>query len=41
VNAGLLAAAVLALHDDAIAQALDAFRARQTQTVLDQPDPRA
>jgi 5-(carboxyamino)imidazole ribonucleotide mutase len=41
VNAGLLAAAVLALHDGAIAQALDAFRARQTQTVLDQPDPRA
>jgi 5-(carboxyamino)imidazole ribonucleotide mutase len=41
VNAGLLAAAVLALHDPAVAQALDAFRAKQTQTVLDQPDPRA
>jgi 5-(carboxyamino)imidazole ribonucleotide mutase len=41
VNAGLLAAAVLALHDPAIAGALDAFRSRQTQAVLDQPDPRA
>ena len=41
VNAGLLAAAVLALHDPAIAQALETFRAEQTRTVLDQPDPRA
>jgi 5-(carboxyamino)imidazole ribonucleotide mutase len=41
VNAGLLAAAVLALHDPALAAALDAFRAKQTQAVLDQPDPRA
>jgi len=41
VNAGLLAASVLALHDAAIAQALDGFRSRQTQAVLDQPDPRA
>jgi 5-(carboxyamino)imidazole ribonucleotide mutase len=41
VNAGLLAAAVLALHDTALATALDAFRARQTQAVLEQPDPRA
>jgi 5-(carboxyamino)imidazole ribonucleotide mutase len=40
VNAGLLAASVLALHDPAVAAALDAFRARQTQSVLDQPDPR-
>lgn len=40
VNAGLLAASVLALHDPAIAQALEAFRAQQTQGVLDQPDPR-
>ncbi|MGO4703390.1 5-(carboxyamino)imidazole ribonucleotide mutase [Dyella sp. 2RAB6] len=39
-NAGLLAAAVLALHDAELAAALDAFRARQTQTVLDNPDPR-
>jgi 5-(carboxyamino)imidazole ribonucleotide mutase len=41
VNAGLLAAAVLALHDPALAAALDAFRAKQTRSVLDQPDPRA
>jgi len=41
VNAGLFAAAVLALHDPALAAALDAFRAKQTQAVLDQPDPRA
>jgi 5-(carboxyamino)imidazole ribonucleotide mutase len=40
-NAGLLAAAVLALHEPAIAQALEAYRARQTQTVLDNPDPRS
>jgi 5-(carboxyamino)imidazole ribonucleotide mutase len=39
-NAGLLAAAILALHDDAVAKALDAFRARQTEDVLDNPDPR-
>jgi 5-(carboxyamino)imidazole ribonucleotide mutase len=39
-NAALLAASVLALHDPAVAQALDAFRAEQTQTVLDNPDPR-
>ncbi len=41
VNAGLLAAAVLALHDPVLARALDEWRARQTQAVLDQPDPRA
>ena len=40
VNAGLFAAAMLALHDAELATALDAFRARQTQTVLDHPDPR-
>jgi len=39
-NAGLLAAAVLALHDPAVAHALDEFRARQTAAVLDKPDPR-
>jgi len=39
-NAGLLAAAVLALHDPAVARALDEFRARQTAAVLDKPDPR-
>ena len=41
VNAGLYAAAILALHDNALATALDAYRTRQTQTVLDNPDPRA
>lgn len=40
VNAGLLAAAVLALHDPVLAASLDAFRAHQTQSVLDHPDPR-
>jgi 5-(carboxyamino)imidazole ribonucleotide mutase len=40
VNAGLLAAAVLALHDPALAAALEDWRARQTQAVLAQPDPR-
>jgi 5-(carboxyamino)imidazole ribonucleotide mutase len=40
VNAGLLAAAVLALHDPKVAAALDNWRQRQTQAVLDQPDPR-
>ncbi|WP_040673257.1 MULTISPECIES: 5-(carboxyamino)imidazole ribonucleotide mutase [Rhodanobacter] len=40
VNAGLLAAAVLALHDPALAAALDNWRLRQTQAVLEQPDPR-
>ena len=39
VNAGLLAAAVLALHDPAIAAALDAYRLRQTEQVLAHPDP--
>jgi 5-(carboxyamino)imidazole ribonucleotide mutase len=41
VNAGLLAASVLALHDPALAEAVDAYRAKQTQTVLDNPDPRS
>ena len=40
VNAGLLAAAVLALHDAALSRALEDWRARQTQAVLEQPDPR-
>ena len=39
-NAGLFAAAILALTDIDVAHALDAFRARQTQDVLDQLDPR-
>jgi 5-(carboxyamino)imidazole ribonucleotide mutase len=40
INAGLLAAAVLALHDGALATALAAWREQQTQAVLAQPDPR-
>lgn len=39
-NAGLFAAAILALTNIDVAHALDAFRARQTQDVLDQLDPR-
>jgi 5-(carboxyamino)imidazole ribonucleotide mutase len=41
VNAGLLAAAVLALRDPTLAEALRAWRERQTQAVLAQPDPRS
>ncbi|MEO6927143.1 MAG: 5-(carboxyamino)imidazole ribonucleotide mutase [Rhodanobacter sp.] len=41
VNAGLLAAAVLALHDATLSRALEDWRARQTQAVLEQPDPRS
>jgi 5-(carboxyamino)imidazole ribonucleotide mutase len=40
-NAALLAASVLALHDPAVATALDTFRSEQTRTVLDNPDPRS
>jgi 5-(carboxyamino)imidazole ribonucleotide mutase len=40
-NAALLAAAVLALHDKTLADALARWRTRQTQAVLAQPDPRA
>ncbi len=41
VNAGLLAAAVLALHDPDVAKALENWRSRQTQAVIEQPDPRS
>jgi phosphoribosylaminoimidazole carboxylase PurE protein len=37
MNAGLLAAAILALSDPALAERLAAWRARQTQAVLDDP----
>ena len=36
-NAGLLAAAILAVSDPALAERLAAWRARQTQAVLDDP----
>jgi 5-(carboxyamino)imidazole ribonucleotide mutase len=37
VNAALLAAAVLALHDEALAERLDAWRQRQTHSVAERP----
>jgi 5-(carboxyamino)imidazole ribonucleotide mutase len=40
VNAGLLAAAILANKHPAIATALEQYRAKQTADVLEQPDPR-
>jgi phosphoribosylcarboxyaminoimidazole (NCAIR) mutase len=39
-NAGLLAAAIVALHDDKVAQALDRFRDAQTRQVREHADPR-
>ncbi len=33
-NAALIAVSILALHDDALASALDEFRRKQTETVL-------
>jgi len=39
VNAALLAAAILALEDDAIAERLRAFRDAQTEKILQAPDP--
>jgi 5-(carboxyamino)imidazole ribonucleotide mutase len=38
VNAGLLAAAILAVNDDALAQRLEAWRQRQTDAVGDAPE---
>lgn len=40
VNAALLAAAILGLHQPEVRAALHAYRTRQTQAVLAQPDPR-
>jgi 5-(carboxyamino)imidazole ribonucleotide mutase len=37
LNAGLLAAQILALGDTDLASRLDAWRSAQTQTVLDDP----
>jgi 5-(carboxyamino)imidazole ribonucleotide mutase len=39
-NAGLFAAAIVALEDALVREALEAFRAKQTQDVLDHLDPR-
>lgn len=41
INAGLLAAAVLALHDDALALRLDAWRQAQTDKVATHPSDEA
>jgi 5-(carboxyamino)imidazole ribonucleotide mutase len=38
-NAALLAAAIIANHDTAVAAALDQFRQNQTGKVLADPDP--
>jgi 5-(carboxyamino)imidazole ribonucleotide mutase len=40
INAALFAAAIVALGDPAVARKLDEFRQRQTESVLEQPDPR-
>lgn len=40
INAALLAAAILAIRDPQVAAALDGFRARQTERVLANDDPR-
>ncbi len=37
INAGLLAASVIALHDDKVAAELDGFRAAQTAAVAEEP----
>ncbi len=39
-NAGLLACQILATHDAELAQRLEKFRQAQTESVLDNPDPR-
>jgi 5-(carboxyamino)imidazole ribonucleotide mutase len=39
INAALLAAAIVALHDEDVRERLERFRTAQTQNVLDHPDP--
>ena len=39
INAALMAASILALHDDEIADALDQFRRQQTDSVIANPSP--
>lgn len=39
-NAGLMAAQIIGVYDVTVRKAVDEFRAQQTQTVLDSPDPR-
>jgi 5-(carboxyamino)imidazole ribonucleotide mutase len=38
INAGLLAASILAVNDAALAERLDAWRRRQTESVADSPE---
>ncbi|WP_445679028.1 5-(carboxyamino)imidazole ribonucleotide mutase [Radicibacter daui] len=38
INAALISASVLALNDPALAERLDAFRARQTESVAEKPE---
>lgn len=40
VNAALFAAAILAQRDARLSRVLDAYRTRQTRSVLEHPDPR-
>ncbi len=40
INAALLATSILALQRPQLAQALEAYRQRQTEQVLSRPDPR-
>ena len=39
-NAGLLAAQIIGLQDPKVKAAINQFRAQQTETILNQPDPR-
>ncbi|MCW8979578.1 MAG: 5-(carboxyamino)imidazole ribonucleotide mutase, partial [Marinobacter sp.] len=39
-NAGLLAAQIIGTSDDSVRKAVEQFRATQTETILDNPDPR-
>jgi len=41
INAALLAASILAIHDEQVAHALDAYRKNQTDSVLGSGDPRS
>ncbi len=39
-NAGLLAAQIIGTSDDNVREAVEQFRTKQTETILDNPDPR-
>jgi len=38
-NSGLLAAQIIGTHDETVMSAVEKFRAEQTQTILDNPNP--